>query len=158
MRTFDQIKSDYRICQINDEFYIQGNSILGWSFDTRTDVGSADYPKLPIVAIILFLASIIVLFACVLTALLQKEYNNGITLSLISTLFFFSLHILYSFKSKRCSIKCGNLKYAEEWVNMLVNDKIKYLTEKELKKNKKIKYHYFYTDKQIRMEKLKKLK
>jgi len=73
----------------------------------------------------------------------------------LSIVCFFLLDYI-STKEKRFSFSYTDMRNAERKVDELVNDIIRNNEENLKKKNKK--YHYFYTSKQLRKEKLNKIK
>lgn len=150
MTTKEQIKSTYRVCQIGDKYYIQVNTLFGWSFHT----GSGD--DFQVFLILVLLVFIIVFIISIVVALVTKEYNPGITITSIGAIITFLTFQLYSLKSKKLSINCNSLVQAENYIDSFVNSEYNKLIEKE--KEKEVKYHYFYTPNQVRKEKLKKLK
>lgn len=155
MKTFEQVKSNFRVCQINNNYYIQIKRLFGWSFDTREDKAEENYPNFPTVCFVFAVLSIVVLIISGSIAIFKThEYNNTITISL----FMFALSLfsgeMFFYKSKKVSICCNSLAYAEKTIDRLSKD----ILNAEIEKNEDVKYHYFYTEKQLRKEKLKKIK
>lgn len=157
MKTFDQIKSNFRVVEIGDNFYIQEKNFLGWSYDTNAYLSySNEYPKIIIITGYTFLISLGLFLISLIISIFIKQIPIITYISLVTFLISFTLHISLHFILKSIAICCYNLKEAENNIDNIVNQKLKEIKEKERLKVKK--YHYFYTTAQLRKEKLKKLK
>lgn len=161
MRTFEQIKSEFRVYQIDDEFYIQRKKTFGWSYDTAGKF--TDFTAFT--GIFCFGSSIFLIISSII-ALFSWSINNGMIVSFFVFLMFYIAHFLYLYKNKNLALSGYSLFYAESVIDEQVKNILEKLekeekekVEKELKKKNKIrKIHYFYTPSQLRKEKLKKLK
>lgn len=155
IKTFDQLKAKFRVYEIGSDFYIQKRTIFGWSFDTKFD----DESDIPAGRVILIVFMLIFLIGTIICGIFLFSTSKAITpfivfLALFSVLSCFSM-LLVKF-NKNLAISRGTLEYCESIINKLVNEQLdsqKYYLNR--KTNKKI--HYFYTDKQLRAKKLKRL-
>jgi hypothetical protein len=166
MKTFDDIKSTYRICQIGNHYYIQEKTYFGWSYDTGS-TWITKYPNWPgfleVLTLILTAISIILL----VIAIFSPAVLGGLVVFAIASIISWFSYIILTLNSKSLSVVEHSYYSANSAVDKIVNKKLrdlkiseeyeeKRLKEKVTKKEKK--YHYFYTEKQMRAEKLKKLK
>ena len=165
-----KIKSTFRVVE-SDKFYIQEKQRLGWSYhvnknwsdDGNTTISNHPHTNLssfPWWYICISLTSSFALVGGVVSFFIGILSNliTIIPLLICAFIFFVCLFLLeyIGTKEKKFSFEYSLLCNAEEKVNDLVNDRIKGNEAKIKKKEKK--YHYFYTTKQLRKEKLLKIK
>ena len=156
-----KIKSTFRVVE-SDKFYIQEKQRLGWSYHVNKNWsdGNTNLSSFPwwynLLAFIMFLA--VSGGAVSIIGVLSNLIVFFIPLGICAFIFFTCLFLLeyIGTKEKKFSFEYSLLCNAEKKVNDLVNDRIK-VNEAKIKKKEK-KYHYFYTPKQLRKEKLLKIK
>jgi len=156
MELFDKIKSQYRIYQIGDNFYIQKKTTLGWSYYVSDSSNPQDIPTwFGLLLLILAISSILTIAAGIAT-IFSKDWTFFLY-SGCFTIFYFSLMYFISMKSKSMALNSYSLRSANEKLDDVVRYEISLLQKEKEKEKKEKKYHYFYTEKQVRAEKLKKI-
>ena len=159
--TPEQIKNNFRVHQIGNDFFIQEKSLFGWSYDTssNTEGLNRNLPGFYVAAMVMFFVSLLGSLITLVWSLISFDFSLLLIFSLSTVLFFFFLTLI-EYNCKELAIKAGSLKYAEDDIDVIVRKRLINEQEKEAKKlaKQEQKYHYFYSTKKLRKEKLKKLK
>lgn len=155
-----KIKSNFRVVE-SDKFYIQEKTRLGWSYHVNKNWndGGTNLSSFPWWYNLLAFIMLFAVLGCAVSIIgVFLILIMFIPLAICVFVFFVCFFLLdyIGTKEKKFSFEYSLLSNAEKKVNDLVNDRIVENEIKIQKKNKK--YHYFYTTKQLRKEKLLKLK
>jgi hypothetical protein len=161
IKTFEQIKSKYRICETNNKFYIQKKTKIGfWS--NFTDKSKYTDNSFVVISYIIIGFYTLVLIKEIIKIIYEHELNKVFLLLIIPYIILISSFIYITHFTKFFCDKSYNINQSKNSVDNLVNSEIKKLKLKaeklNQKKNKVKKYHYFYNESQLRKEKLKILK
>lgn len=155
----EQIKSNFRVVE-TDKFYIQEkSSIFGWTYDINGwEINASDISDYPWWFNLLMFIMIFSFSGVIISGIASFFELKALIAVAICIIIMFSSFLLKEYicsKEKNFSFNYTDIRNAEKKIDELVQNRIK---EKEIEEKKKIKkYHYFYSQKQLRKEKLNKI-
>jgi hypothetical protein len=153
-----KIKSTFRVVE-SDMFYIQEKKRFCWSYHVNKNYdGSTNLSHYPWWFNLLMFIMVFSFFGVVIAGIALFFIPKAVIPLLISSFIMISCYLLIEYigtKEKKFSFSYIDILQAEYKIDELVRDRIRESENYNKKKNKK--YHYFYTEKQLRKEKLLKL-
>ena len=171
-KTPQQIKNKYRVYEVDGYFYTQKKTLLGWSYDTKYDyAGDADNEHgWLILFYVLACIGLVFVMICGIMFLVNKHpyimlfiSSSGIVASLLTV-------FILSRVWKALAIKDSSLDDSEYKIDYIVKCNLNERKDKKRRKQARVerrnipkirrvrRYHYFYSTKKMRSEKLKKIK
>jgi hypothetical protein len=168
MKTFEQIKYNFRIHQIGDTYYVQEKKWYGWSYDNYAEYSNDTtgwWTAYLVLSTISLVVGVVSFFLSVFAGVSIWVPISGFGLAII----LFIVNKIINLTYKKFAIHDEGISDVEWRIDDIIKERIKAKTKKEEKRlerkakrekrreHKEHKYHYFYDDKRMRAEKIKKL-
>jgi hypothetical protein len=164
MRTFDDIKNqDFRAIKIGDSFYIQKRTIFGWSY-RACSLFYGEYSINWIIGTLKFFRFLGILFTIgsvigMIGTEADKISVQFFCFSFLITFILSAIMQITKFFSYSWARECKSLQEAEDEIDKFATEKAERLKRKaQIKEDKKAKkFYYFHSERQLRLEKLKRI-